>query len=148
MLQKTHHAVRVITFNSGSVSIWRSSGGEWEGIFVDVWEKLANHLQLKYNITQSSSWGGMLQSLLNNSSDIALHPLNRVSISANDEYRLTTPVFTQGTIEVVIALCSTSYDSVPTKITNLANITEADLQKNSTNYILSTIKEILCLVSK
>ena len=92
-------SIRVSTFNARSVSIQKTTTGEWEGIFMDVWEKLAKDLQFSFNITQSASWDGMLESLQNESSDVAVYPLNRISINAKNRYRMTAPIVNLGSMK-------------------------------------------------
>ena len=92
-------SIRVSTFNARSVSIQKTTTGEWEGIFIDVWEKLAKDLQFSFNITQSASWDGMLESLQNESSDVAVYPLNRISINAKNTYRMTAPIVNLGSMK-------------------------------------------------
>ena len=92
-------SIRVSTFNARSVSIQKTTTGEWEGIFMDVWEKLAKDLQFSFNITQSASWDGMLESLQNESSDVAVYPLNRISINAKNTYRMTAPIVNLGSMK-------------------------------------------------
>ena len=91
--------IRVATWNARSVSIQKTTTGEWEGIFMDVWEKLAKDLQFSFNITQSASWDGMLESLQNESSDVAVYPLNRISINAKNTYRMTAPIVNLGSMK-------------------------------------------------
>jgi polar amino acid transport system substrate-binding protein len=74
----------------------KSDGGEWSGVSIDLWRKIADQLKLKYRFVEAASMTSLLDDLAEGKLDLAVAAIT-VTPAREQQVDFTVPYFHAGT---------------------------------------------------